>query len=185
MDDNDPPLSFEEAVQAMTERETRGNPQEDNPPSRPADGQNEPLDDDDDLVQELAAEEDQDNPQEASDEGPPEEPEEEQERDSKGRFVSDDSKTRLEDGRVITLGELKRGTLLQSDYSRKTAEVAEERKAVQAYKAQLATVENALAQERETLALVVQAYLPKPPDPSMMDHNSPNYDFMGYMAQKD
>ena len=52
-------------------------------------------------------------------------------------------------------------------------------------KAQVAAVENALAQERETLAMIVQAYLPKPPDPAMMDPNSGQFDLVGYMASKD
>lgn len=97
-----------------------------------------------------------------------------------GRFVSDDAKIKLADGTVTTVAELRKGSLLHADYTRKTMEVAEDRKSVEAAKASVAQLETALAQQRETIAAVVDAFMPKPPDPSMIQS-----DFIGYQMQKD
>lgn len=55
-------------------------------------------------------------------------------RDAKGRFLSDDDKVRLADGTVTTVKDLKEGSLRQGDYTRKTQEVAEERKTLEAHR---------------------------------------------------
>ena len=92
---------------------------------------------------------------------------------------------RLADGTVTTIAELKQGNLLQSDYSRKTQALAEERKTVEATKANFAAVEHAIAQQRETLAMIINRKLPKPPDPAMLNPQSGVFDVVGYMAAKE
>ena len=187
-EDNQSPLSMQEAVRAMTHTSGQREPSEDNPgPDEEDQGQDPSEEPSEDDLAEGLTEEDEDNPQEEDDDGTPEEPEEEQpdEEYAAGRFAADNAKTRLADGRVTTIAELKQGNLLQSDYSRKTVALAEERKLVEQTKAQFQAVEHALAQERETVALIVQAYLPRPPDPAMLNPNSGNFDVVGYMAEKE
>ncbi len=53
-------------------------------------------------------------------------------RDELGRFVSPNAKVKLPDGTATTIAELTSGHLRQSDYTRKTQEVAEQREAVKA-----------------------------------------------------
>ena len=49
-----------------------------------------------------------------------------------GRFVGLDAKVRLDDGRVVTVAELRSGSMMQADYTRKTQELAEQRRSVEA-----------------------------------------------------
>lgn len=97
-----------------------------------------------------------------------------------GRFVSDDAKVKLADGTVTTVAELRKGNLFNADYTRKAMALAEDRKAVESQKASVSQLESALAQQRETIAAVVDAFMPKPPDPSLIQS-----DFIGYQMQKD
>ena len=187
-DDDQSPLSMSEAVQAYTQSSgPRNPPKEDNPPAEEDQGQEAPDEiSDDDLVEGLT-EEDEDNPEQEEGDGTPEEPEEKPDEDeyAAGRFAADNAKVRLADGTVTTIADLKNGTLLQSDYSRKTQALAEERKIVEATKANFAAVEQAIAQQRETLAMIVNRRLPKPPDPAMLNPQSGVFDVVGYMAAKE
>lgn len=102
---------------------------------------------------------------------------------SGGRFVAKDAKVRLEDGTVVTVGELTRNNLFQADYTRKTQEVAETRKRVEAKEAELDGFAGQLQQQRDFLLHVAQQVLPQKPDPSMIDE-----DIIGYqraMAEYD
>ena len=186
-DDDQSPLTMSEAVQAYTQSSGGRNPDnQDNPPAEEEKGQEAPEEISDDELAEGLTEEDEDNPDESEDDGT-QEPEEEEPKDeyAAGRFAADNAKVRLADGTVTTIAALKDGNLLQSDYSKKTLALAEERKTVEQTKAQFQAVENAIAQQRETLAMIVNARLPKPPDPAMMDPNSGHFDIVGYLAQKE
>lgn len=97
-----------------------------------------------------------------------------------GRFVSDDAKVKLADGTVTTVAELRKGNLFNAEFTRKSMALAEDRKAVEATKASVSQLESALAQQRETIAAVVDAFMPKPPDPALIQS-----DFIGYQMQKD
>jgi hypothetical protein len=144
-------------------------------------------DDEDEEEQQLVdglAEEESDTPEEA-DEGPPEDAEEEPEPYAKGRFAADDAKVKLDDGKVITIAELRKGTLLQSDYSRKTQALAEERKVVEQHVARVREVEQALKQQEELIAELWQEVLSTPPDPAMLDPNSGQFDVVTYMKSKE
>lgn len=86
----------------------------------------------------------------------------------------------------VTLDELKQGYSRHQDYTRKTQEVSEQAKALEAEKARL-------AQETETHRQQMQAQLeivsklgpqPTPPDISMLDENSENWNPDAYNKQK-
>ena len=97
-----------------------------------------------------------------------------------GKFVSRDAKVRLDDGTVISVGELARNNLFQRDYSRKT----EEHKAVvqetMAAREKVGEVALQLAAQRDFLLQVMPKYGPQPPDRAMMDT-----DPIGYMQAKE
>ncbi len=100
-----------------------------------------------------------------------------QPRDEKGRFLSDEAKVRLDDGTVVTLKDLKQGSLRQADYTRKTQEIAEQRRSADDRNRRVEQLESQLAAEREYATKLVQAVVPEAPvyDPS---------DPVGYMEQK-
>ena len=172
----------------MTQDSGGRNPgEQDNPPEVEDEGQEAPDEISDDELAEGLTEEDEDNPEQEDDGGTPEEPEEkpDEEEYAAGRFAADNAKTRLADGTVTTIAELKNGNLLQSDYTQKTMALAEERKTVEATKANFAAAEQAIAQQRETLAMIINRKLPKPPDPAMLNPQSGVFDVVGYMAAKE
>lgn len=103
---------------------------------------------------------------------------------TKGKFASDDAKVTLKDGTALSVAELKRGFLAQRDYSRQTQEVKAERDAVQADRARMNEIAKALVAQRDFLLQVQAEDAPKPPDESMLDPNSPNFDVVGYMGEK-
>lgn len=97
-----------------------------------------------------------------------------------GRFAPDSAKVKLEDGRTVSIAELKRGTLFQADYTRKTTELAEERKRFSEQKALADDFARNIAREREILLAYAQQFMPKPPDPAMKE-----YDRFGYEDAKE
>lgn len=98
---------------------------------------------------------------------------------SGGRFAADDAKVTLADGTVVTVSELKRNNLFQADYSRKTMELAEERKRFESERSQIGQAAQSLQQQREFLLQAARNILPQPPDRAMMDA-----DPFGYMQAK-
>lgn len=105
---------------------------------------------------------------------------EEQEPESdQGRFVADNAKVRLEDGRIVSVSELKKGSLLNADYTRKTQEVAEQRRSVESQSAQLKQLETQLSEQREYVSQLMQSILPQEPDPALAAT-----DPYGYTTQK-
>jgi hypothetical protein len=178
-DTDNGPLSIADAVRTLSQDDRIAKPARDNrAPDDEEDRDQTP--EEEDLAAGLA-EEESDTPDEEG-EGPPEDEEPEY---GKGRFAADDAKVRLDDGKVITIAELRRGTLLQSDYSRKTQALAEERRAVEQHYAQVREVENSLAQQREIVAGLMQVVLPRPPDPAMLDPQSGQFDLVTYTKEKD
>lgn len=102
------------------------------------------------------------------------EPESEQ-----GRFVADNAKVRLGDGSVTTIAELKKGSLLQADYTRKTQEVAEQRRSVESQSQRISEAEKQLKERFDYAEALLKSFVPQPPDPSLL-----NTDPVGYMQQK-
>jgi hypothetical protein len=96
-----------------------------------------------------------------------------------GRFVGDTAKVRLSDGRVVTVAELRSGALMQSDYTRKTQELAEHRRLVEARQAEFEQQAQELTSQRELAALILSQNIPAEPDVSMLRE-----DPIGYMEAK-
>ena len=98
---------------------------------------------------------------------------------SQGRFVAHDAKVRLPDGTVTTVGALAKSPLLQSDYTRKTTELANERSEFDRAKQDLTGYAQQIRAERDFLLQFAQNFLPQPPDKSMMET-----DIIGYQMEK-
>lgn len=96
-----------------------------------------------------------------------------------GKFVSKDAKVRLDDGTVISVGDLARNNLFQRDYTRKSEEVKAERLAVQADRDRMNEIAKALVQQREFMLQYSQQRLPKDPPREMLQT-----DPIGYWQQK-
>lgn len=97
-----------------------------------------------------------------------------------GRFVGMDAKVRLDDGRVVTVAELRSGHLMHADYTRKTQELAEQRRSHEARQSEYEQQSQALASQRELVALLAQQFIPPDPDPAMIQS-----DPLGYMQAKE
>lgn len=95
-----------------------------------------------------------------------------------GRFAPDNAKVKLEDGSVVSIADLKRGTLFQADYTRKTQALSEEKKAFEAERQQVSEYSRTLAQQRDFLLQAAQQFLPKQPDKSLI-----HTDIIGYQEQ--
>lgn len=92
-------------------------------------------------------------------------------------------KVRLSDGTEVDLDEVeewRKGTLRQSDYTRKTQQLAEQRKEFEQRQAEIAQKTQEVNQQIEFAIAVAETYLPKPPDPDML-----NSDPIGYLQHKE
>lgn len=81
---------------------------------------------------------------------------------------------------AVTRDELLAGYSRQADYSRKTAELAEQRRAAEAEIQRVAAERQHYAQQLDQVAAVLQHTLPPPPPPEMLDT-----DPIGYVQQKE
>lgn len=91
-------------------------------------------------------------------------------------------RVRLKDGTEVTLDEVedwRKGTLRQSDYTRKTQELATSRKEIEQRQAAIAETERQFSQAIDVAMTVVQARMPQPPDASMLET-----DPIGYIQQE-
>lgn len=102
-----------------------------------------------------------------------------------GRFAPDSAKTTLEDGTVITVAELKRNSLFQRDYTKKTTELAESRKAFEAEKSQVDQQAQSLRDYAEKLTAFSQKFLPKPPEPFTGTADTDPMGYLNYIRQRD
>jgi hypothetical protein len=80
----------------------------------------------------------------------------------------------------VTREELLKGYSREADYSRKTMELAATRQAVEAENQRIAAERQHYAQQLDTVATILQAQLPPPPDQSRL-HSDP----IGYMQEKE
>lgn len=96
---------------------------------------------------------------------------EEQEQATEPSYAADDQKVQLQDGSVVTVGELKRGSLREADYTRKSQELAGHRKELEARTALMNKNQVAI-----DLALeIATGSIPPAPDQSLMQTNFPAY----------
>jgi hypothetical protein len=100
-----------------------------------------------------------------------EDPVGEQDEDGSQRqeFAAFDTKVRLDDGSVITVGELARNNLFQRDYTRKTTELAAERETFEAQRSKVGQYAQAMAAERDFFLQVAGSLLPQPPDRALLE----------------
>lgn len=138
--------------------------------SEPVDDQGveEEQDDSEPTVDDSEDEVSDDDDGEPGDEDQAEDEEEETESE-KGRFVADNAKVRLEDGSIVSVSDLKKGSLLNADYTRKTQEVAEQRRSVETQSQALQQHAEQLAQQRDYVAQLMQSFMPQPPDPTLLE----------------
>jgi hypothetical protein len=172
---NDAPLSFDDGVDALTD--VLKDPETDLA--------------EEDQGQQDETEEAEAEVEETEEEATEEASEEEEAEEGKdgpgyesGKFAADTANVRLKDGTVISVQELKRGFLSQASFTRGTQENAEERKALASQKAEFEQNARALQAQRDFILQVSQQFLPAPPDDTLLDTNSPNYDPLRYMSLK-
>lgn len=149
-----------------------------NDPVLPDNDGDEPADNADDPDEPEGEGEDNSNPDDPDDDGGnSEDPDDEKDgdeegegservRDSKGRFVSDEYRVKLDDGSTTTIAELKAGALRQGDYTRKTQEVAERSRAVEEREQQYSQREQQLDQQLKQVSWVLEQFQPQLPQAS-------------------
>lgn len=137
---------------------------------------------DDEPLERDESDEDEDD----SEDGDDEDDQDDQDDDEDDSEASEDLQIRLKDGTVATakdIEEWRQGNLRMADYTRKTQALAEDRKvvdhAVQTFHAQRQQFEQAAA----VIQQMAHAVLPTPPDASLLDRNSDNYDPVTYLEQ--
>jgi len=172
---NDEPLSFDDGVTALTD--VLADPETD-------------LQEEDQGQQDEATEADpeaDEATEEATEEASDEEVAEENNDGpgyEQGKFAADTANVRLKDGTVISVQDLKRGYLAQASFTRGTQELAEERKSLATQKTEVEQHARTLQEQRDFILQVAQQFLPTPPDESLLDGSSPNYDPLRYMSLK-
>jgi hypothetical protein len=95
-------------------------------------------------------------------------------------LVPHDAKVKLADGTVTTVAEIVRGTLRNADYTKKTTELAQREQKFEEAHSVVRQQYETLTQQQQRLAAIAQAFLPKRPDPAMMQT-----DLVGYNVQLD
>lgn len=170
---DDAPLSMSDAINALAAAEAPEEVQEDQ-----ADEEQEPQDDT--AEDELPTDEDGEDEGEPDEEDQAEDSDEDDQTESEqGRFVADNAKVRLEDGTVVSISDLKKGSLLHADYTRKTQETAELRRSVESQSEAIKQTEQQIIEQREYMNALLQSITPQAPDPSLV-----RTDPVAYMEQK-
>jgi hypothetical protein len=175
---NDEPLSFDDGVNALTDLMT--DPE--------TDLQEEDQGQDEEATEETEAEGEEpeaEETEEATEEEAKEEEDGSQDEVTGGKFAADTANVRLPDGTVASVQTLKRGYLAQASFTRGTQENAREREALASQKAEFEQNARQLQAQRDLILQVAQKFVPQPPDRSLMDQSSPNYDPLRYMQLKD
>lgn len=104
-----------------------------------------------------------------------EEDDEEVAKDKKGSTTDDDIKVKLDDGQEATLGELKKGYLRQSDYTRKTQEVARDRGEVGKATERLIEADKQTKALFQAVVKMAENYIPGEPDLNLLQSNASEY----------
>lgn len=92
-----------------------------------------------------------------------------------GRIAPRNAKVKLDDGTLTTVEDLLKGTLRQSDYSRKTQDLAREREELKAEVERNSQASQELAQQRELVDAMLEQWKPRPPE-------NPQEDPMGWIT---
>lgn len=86
-----------------------------------------------------------------------------------GKFVSRDAKVRLDDGTVISVGDLARNNLFQRDYTRKLESHKAEKQELTAKETKMNEIAQSIVTQRNFLLQSFERYAPKEPPLDMMD----------------
>jgi hypothetical protein len=94
--------------------------------------------------------------------------------------VTDDTEVELEDGTKISIAQLKRNNLFQRDYTRKTEELAQQRRQLdQEYQQRVSEAERDIAQRRDLILELASQFIPQKPSMELMQQ-----DPLAYMEQQ-
>jgi hypothetical protein len=110
--------------------------------------------------------------------------EEDEPESDQGRFVADNAKVRLADGTVTTIAELKAGSLRNGDYTRKTQELAEQRRTVESQSERIKASEQQVNEQAQYVRELLTSIIPQAPDASLTDPRSPNFDPVRYQNER-
>jgi len=177
----DAPLSMNEAINAMTELDKAEAVPEDQAETgeeqdegeAPADDELPPDEDGEEEDGESGDEEDQ------ADEEAETEDEEDEPEAGQGRFVADDARVKLPDGTIVTVSELKAGSLKNADYTQKTQALAAEKQTFQSEREQFNQTQQQTVQVRDFAIQLLESFTPQPPDPALLKS-----DPLGYLQQE-
>jgi hypothetical protein len=173
-------LTIDQAAAAYTKSQTTAVPKDDAKVEDEA-----PSDDTtDEELQEGDEPESETEDGEPAEEDDAEQGEDDEPESDQGRFVADNAKVRLADGTVTTVSELKRGSLREADYTRKTQEVAAKDKEVAAQSERIASEKQQIEQMREYNISLIKSIIPPEPDPNKANPSHPDYDPAGYQAEQ-
>ena len=100
-----------------------------------------------------------------------------------GRFAADNARVKLPDGTTATIAELKEGTLRQSDYTRKTQALAEERKAVESTRERIGQATQQLQAMHEQAALFLEQRKPQRPEGNYSDDPIAHMEYQDQLIQ--
>ncbi len=123
-----------------------------------------------------------DGPEAGDEDGEPgeDDADEDDEQDLEPVTAADEAVVTLSDGTQTTVGELKRGNLRESDYTRKSQELAQQRREFEETSSRTSQLEEQLATERQLMATALQGVMPQAPDPALMET-----DPVAYMQAKE
>lgn len=162
------PLSLDEATKALMGEPDAEVSQEDTDAEETTDE----AETDDDSQEDDQAEDDGTDADDTTDS---DEDEDGQDEYAGGRFAANSARVTLEDGSTVTVDELKRGYQRQGDYTRKTQEVAESRKAAEAETQRVKQLQEQIAADRDLVLTLAQTVMPQKPSLDLL-----RSDPMGY-----
>lgn len=103
---------------------------------------------------------------------------------SGGRFAADSARVKLEDGTIVSISDLKNGTLRQADYTKGKMDLSEQRRTVELQSERNTQLEQQLTQSQELAMGILEGLMPQEPDIAMMDPNSPSFDPLRHASEK-
>ena len=100
-----------------------------------------------------------------------------------GRFAADSARVKLPDGTTATIAELKEGQLRQSDYTRKTQALAEERKAVESTRERIGQATQQLQAMHEQAILFLEQRKPQRPESDVSEDPMAHMDYQNKLIE--
>lgn len=172
-------LTIDQAAAAYSKSQAPKEVPKDQTAGTEAEESDTPTDDELQASEDVSEEDDGTTADEDQAEEDDEAPESEQ-----GRFVADNARVKLPDGTFTTVADLKAGSLRNADYTQKTQALSEQRKSLDA-QSEASKASQKTADDFAAYAVnLVKSIIGTPPDPTLADPNSPNYDPAKYQADE-